>query len=59
MKFKIEFDCDNAAFDEYLIDEIVRILDVVKYRIEVSGGIVDEFPIYDINGNKVGNYSLK
>lgn len=59
MKFKIEFDCDNAAFGEYAVDEISRILAMVKYRIETKNNIVDEFPIYDINGNKVGSCSLK
>lgn len=53
MKFKLEFDCDNAAFGDYPEDEIVRILKVTARKIE-ENGIGSRLRILDLNGNSVG-----
>lgn len=54
MKFKLEIDCDNAAFEDPGT-EVARILhdlaDRVGQHMPVRG---DSFVLYDINGNKVG-----
>jgi hypothetical protein len=55
MEFSIEIDCDNAAFDGDPVDEIVRILNVVKGKLRSGhhdGSLVDE------NGNTVGSFEL-
>ena len=51
MKFELEFDTDNAAFDDPT--EIQRLLGVMSQRIgegETSGSL------FDINGNRIGFY---
>jgi hypothetical protein len=53
MKFALQLECDNAAFEECLRVEVARILRNAADRIEqlpVSG------KLYDINGNSVGRY---
>lgn len=53
---KIEFSTEFAAFDEYGICEIFRILDEIKIRVQAghtSGTIMD------INGNKIGSWTLE
>jgi hypothetical protein len=62
---KIEFSTDNAAFkDEYADkmsndmitrDEVARILSTIITRIRCGD---DHGPIMDINGNKIGEWSL-
>lgn len=56
MRFQVEFDTDNAAFDEVPASEIARILrrvaDVVVQNGDFDGVVVDA------NGNVVGSYSL-
>ncbi|UGY13757.1 hypothetical protein HAP48_0035075 [Bradyrhizobium septentrionale] len=56
MRFQLEFDTDNAAFDELPATEIARILrkvaDVVVHNGDFDGLVVD------MNGNVVGRYSL-
>ena len=54
MKLKIEFDCDNAAFDD-LGTEVARILTVVadKAQAGYQYGVCA-----DINGNRVGEWEL-
>ena len=62
---KIEFNTDSAAFkDEYADestndmitrDEVVRILSVIITYIRCGD---DYGPIMDINGNKIGEWSL-
>ena len=53
---KIKFSTDNAAFDEYGKDyQIAVIFDIIMARIkrgETEGSILD------INGNKIGEWSL-
>ena len=53
MKFKIEFDCDNAVFEETPLTETSRLL------VEVSKKVRDgrmESCVIDYNGNKIGKY---
>lgn len=57
MKFKVEINCDNAAFDDNPADEIGRLLHdlAVKAKrghISISGYM--SLPISDVNGNIVG-----
>lgn len=60
MKFKIEFDCDNAAFDEDANNEILRILLLVATQISrKQNGEEFSYVVRDINGNTIGDYSLK
>ncbi len=54
MIFRVEMNCDNAAFDDHGHDEIARILNGLAKRI----GGEEELPVYikllDLNGNNVG-----
>ena len=60
MKFKIEFDCDSAAFDEDANNEILRILLVVATQVSrKQNGEEFSYIVRDINGNTIGDYSLK
>jgi hypothetical protein len=47
----------NAAFEadarEY---EVARVLEVAAEKIRLG---VDAAPLYDVNGNRVGNYAFK
>ena len=53
---KIEFSTDNAAFDEYgVYEETNRILKVIAEYIRIG---CDCGSIMDINGNKIGEWSL-
>ena len=57
MKVKIEFNTDNAAFEDNFEGEIVRILDDLKIRL----GYLDmgrPLVIRDINGNVIGEMNL-
>lgn len=58
MKFTIEINCDNAAFEEHLNGEIVRILRSVVRRLELDGLSFEketsDMTLWDVNGNKVG-----
>jgi hypothetical protein len=60
MKFMLEIDCDNSAFEgEGLCFEIARILQDATDR--VFGGAVhpgSKHPLRDINGNSVGRFEL-
>ena len=54
--FKIEFECDNAAFSEYPQAECVRILNDITDKLTYNGqtdGI-----IFDVNGNRIGQWCL-
>jgi hypothetical protein len=60
-RFKLEMNCDNAAFsDDAPFDEIGRIIADLARRFESlphewnSGGV-----LHDINGNAVGRWSLR
>lgn len=54
MKFTLEINCDNAAFDP-IEGELQRIVSLVATR--VANGSKSS-AIYDINGNYVGCYKL-
>lgn len=52
MKFTIEIDCDNAAFEDgNLHQEVARILSQVQKQLLDDR---DCIALYDINGNRVG-----
>jgi hypothetical protein len=61
MKFKLEFTCDNAAFDgDDRAHEIARILLALARRIEGEGINTNaDIPVRDINGNRIGRAILK
>jgi hypothetical protein len=54
--FTLNFETDNAAFENFPEAEIARILDSVRAVVEegcTSGRV------FDINGNKVGTFEFK
>lgn len=55
-KFGLHFECDNDAFNENIADETARILRKLADRVqsEYSGRMPDDYPVHDINGNRVG-----
>lgn len=62
MKFKIEIECDNAAFEDGVYgpgEELGRILDALSDKL---GSLVirpgDSESLHDSNGNRVGQWSL-
>lgn len=62
MRFKLEFACDNAQFDEncplWAIGEILR--EVEQAVLDSETDRVDQVrPIYDVNGNKIGNWRIE
>lgn len=61
MKFTIEIECSNAAFEDYPVVEIARILEeqVKKLRRENMYPHSWSDSLYDINGNKVGTVKLE
>ena len=59
MKFKLNIDCENAAFDSNDGTEIARILRVVAETVDKYGLPAMYQNIYDANGNKTGSYALK
>lgn len=58
MKFTLEIDCGNAAFDGELErdTEVARILRLAAERIEAGAG--DKGRLLDINGNIVGKWEF-
>lgn len=56
MKIKIEFDTDNAAFEEDPKYELRRVLQLVTERLCERPGRKTSGVILDANGNKVGTY---
>lgn len=57
MKFKLEIDCGNAAFDDgNLGNEIARILRAVA--VDMVNGVTGTHNVRDDNGNKCGSYNL-
>lgn len=55
-KIKIEFETNNAAFDEAYEWEVKRILERIASRLEVDPNC-EYLPIMDSNGNKVGEFN--
>jgi len=60
MKYRIEIDCDNDAFQEGLEYELSQILHDLCGRIygRVHTDIEDAVTLYDTNGNRVGQAQL-
>ena len=56
MKFKIEFDMNNAAFDDYPESEIYSILDNVKTKV-IDGFVHGR--VRDANGNTIGYWTIE
>lgn len=55
MKFKLEFNMDNAAFQDGNREfEIGRLLDQIKEKVNQGS----EGLIYDLNGNRVGSWGI-
>lgn len=54
MKFKLEFDCGNAAFND-LEGEITRLLEVAAEKVRDGN---KEGILLDFNGNLVGKYKI-
>lgn len=56
MKFKLEINCDNAAFGETPDDVTAEIIRIVTPKIcELACGTADcALPLRDSNGNRVG-----
>lgn len=54
MRFKLECDCDSAAFEDDPDGERVRILKLVAQRAAMD----DHGAIYDSNGNYIGSWGL-
>ena len=53
---KIEFSTGNAAFDEYRDYEVKRILEKIIEQVENG---YEDGVIMDINGNKIGEWTMK
>ena len=53
MKFKLEIDCDGAAFEDDAADEINRILNSLDERLPRMAKS-QAINLFDINGNSVG-----
>ena len=55
MKYQIEIETDNAAFDDYPRREVTRVLRALADNTE-RGIYYDgrDVPLYDLNGNKIG-----
>lgn len=53
--FKLEFSTNNAAFDDNRIEEVARILDVMRGMVRMGGGTG---PVRDVNGNTIGRWAF-
>lgn len=56
MAFTLAVETDNAAFDGNKVDEVARILRETIRRLEDG---LTESSLFDVNGNRVGKYSLE
>ncbi len=56
MKFTLEMECDNEAFEANHAMEISRILQSAIKRIK-SGS--DSGPLFDYDGNRVGTWRIE
>lgn len=54
IELEIQFDCDNAAFDDDSSEHIRIFKDVIS---KIERGI-DDGICRDINGNKIGTFNL-
>ena len=55
MIFKLQIQCDNAAFTDYPLEEVGRILQELAVKLDAN----EYGNIFDINGNSVGFYKLE
>lgn len=58
MKFAIAIDMDNAAFEDANGAEVARILEDAARAVYGSLNVGDTGPLRDVNGNKVGTWSV-
>jgi len=59
MSFELSFDTDNDAFtDGNGSAEVARILRALATRIEANSGDSFDGAVYDVNGNRIGNFGL-
>jgi hypothetical protein len=59
MKVQIEFDTDNAAFEDSFLMEITRVTRSIKEALLDSGNITTiRRPLKDSNGNRIGVVSI-
>ena len=59
IKFKLNMNCDNAAFDENANAEIARILREIAADLEAdTSGRLYEQHFRDSNGNRVGSFKV-
>jgi hypothetical protein len=54
MRFKLQFHCDNAAFDEHAPGEVARVLRSLADRIEPRADLPELVHLFDLNGNCIG-----
>ena len=54
---KLQFDTANAAFDDP--SEISRILRQLADRLDWTGNLPSEYPVFDLNGNRVGKLTIE
>jgi hypothetical protein len=63
MKITIEFDTDNAAWEDNWISETDRIMANVVNNVHdafmCQGAKMDTFSVTDSNGNKIGSVKIK
>lgn len=61
MKFKLEFDMGNAAFEDAPGEEIARILRKLAAHLAEAGDMRPGYQgaLFDFNGNKVGEWKVK
>jgi hypothetical protein len=59
MRFRLNLECDNAAFADDMQFEIARCLRDVASRIERGEDCSKYRNILDANGNPVGTFALK
>lgn len=57
MKFKLEIECDNAAFGDEPAFEVARILRELAEQMERNGSMAH--PLWDYNGNRVGRSTVE
>jgi hypothetical protein len=57
MKFKLEIECDNAAFEDDPSYEVARILKEAATEKVEQGTLTGK--LYDINGNLVGSFTYE
>jgi hypothetical protein len=55
MTFYVQFECDNAAFEDNAHGEIARILREIAKKVEIGQ---TEGACMDFNGNRCGEFDL-